>query len=260
MANETRQLNHFSNIDFDVSKNGEGLRDNIRPFKKVNFNTLSSNDYITSEAYKTLRTNIFFCGSEIKTIMITSYNENEGKSTVSTELVKSLAEYGKKSLLIDADMRKSVMLKKSIRASEVMGLSEVLSGLTEPEEAIFNTQDSNFDVMFAGHFPPNPVELIGNGVFASMLENLKKTYDYIIVDTPPLGVVIDAAVIASLCDGAIYVIGGDKVPRKAAGEVCDQIVKSGCRLLGAVINQTEKGKIYQKRYYKSGKEYKSYKY
>lgn len=260
MANEIRQLNHFSNIDIEIGKTSEIVRDNIRPFKKVNFNTLSSNDYITSEAYKTLRTNIFFCGSEIKTIMLTSYNENEGKSTVSTELVKSFAEYGKKSLLIDADMRKSVMLKKSIRASEVMGLSEILSGLVEPEEAIFHTQDQNFDVIFSGHFPPNPVELIGNGVFASLLEKLKGIYDYIIIDTPPLGVVIDAAVIASLCDGAIYVVGGDKVPRKAARDVCDQIVKSGCRLLGAVVNQTEKGKIYQKRYYGKAKGYKEYKY
>lgn len=255
MANETRQLNHFSNIDFDAVKTSEGSRDSIRPFKKVNFNTLSANDYITSEAYKTLRTNIFFCGSEVKTIILTSCNENEGKSTVSTELVKSLAEYGKKTLLIDADMRKSVMLKKSIRASEVIGLSEVLSGLSEPDDAIFHTQDQNFDVMFAGHFPPNPVELIGNGVFTAMLQSFKNVYDYIIIDSPPLGLVIDAAVIASFCDGAILVIGGDKVPRKAAGEVCEQIVKSGCRLLGAVINQTEKGKLYQKRYYKSTKDY-----
>ena len=256
MANETRQLNHFSNIDFEAAKINEIPHDNIRPFKKVNFNTLSANDYITNEAYKTLRTNIFFCGTEIKTIMLTSYNENEGKSTVSTELVKSLAEYGKKSLLIDADMRKSVMLKKSIRSSEVMGLSEVLSGLAEPDEAIFHTQDPNFDVIFSGHFPPNPVELIGNGAFALMLDKFKQSYDYIIIDTPPLGVVIDAAVIASFCDGAVFVIGGDKVPRKAAAEVCDQIAKSGCRLLGAVINQTEKGKLYQKRYYKSTKDYK----
>lgn len=255
MANETKQLNHFSNLDFDDIKSSESPKDNIRPFKKVNFNTLSANDYVTNEAYKTLRTNIFFCGNGVKTIVLTSCNENEGKSTVSTELVKSMAEYGKKTLLIDADMRKSVMLRKSIRASEVMGLSEVLSGMAQAQDVIFHTQEANFDVMFAGHFPPNPVELIGNGTFAEMLEEFKNIYDYIIIDSPPLGLVIDAAVIASFCDGAIMIVGGDKVSRKNAIEVKEQLVKSGCRLLGAVINQTEKGKLYQKRYYKSSNEY-----
>lgn len=259
MANDSTQLNNFSNIDiYDLGKPSGLPRDNIRAFKKVTFNTLSSNDYVTNEAYKALRTNILFCGCDVKTIVLTSCQENEGKSTVSTELTKSLAESGKKTLLIDADMRKSVMLKKSVRAGDVEGLSEVLSGLCEADEVIFNTQHPNFDVIFSGHFPPNPVELIGNGRFKAMLEQFKSVYDYIIIDSPPLGLVIDAAVIASCCDGAILVISSNKVSRVAALNVKEQIEKSGCKLLGAVLNENDKkNSRYYKKYYKS-REYGNY--
>lgn len=253
MSNDTKQLNHFSNIDLDDSR-PSGISQGVSSsFKKVNFNTLSE-DYATSEAYKTLRTNIFFCGSNMKTILLTSCDENEGKSTISAELVKALAESGKKSLLIDADMRKSTMLRKSLRVNEVTGLSEVLSGLENHNNVIFHTQIPNFDVIFAGHFPPNPVELIGNGVFSEVLNELKNVYDYIIIDSPPLGVVIDAAVISSFCDGAVLIIGAGMTNKKSAYAVCEQIKKSGCKLLGAIINQTSKSRLYRKKYY--SKEYK----
>ncbi len=228
-----------------------------RPSKKVVFNTASAKDYITSEAYKTLRTNLFFCGNDIKTILITSCRENEGKSTVSTELAKSLAENGKRTLLIDADMRKSVMLKKrNIHAAEILGLSEILSGMCDIDDALYNTQLSNFDVIFSGPFPPNPVELIGSGNLENLLERLKDSYDYIIVDSPPLAQVIDAAVIASCCDAAILVINNRKTSRKMAENVKNQLQKSGCRLLGAVLNETEKGPAYSRTKYYGQYSYK----
>lgn len=218
--------------------------------KKVTFNTASAKDYVTSEAYKTLRTNIFFCGNGIKTILITSCREGEGKSTVSTELAKSLAENGKRTLLIDADMRKSVMLKKrNIYAGDVSGLSEILSGMCRLEDALYSTQLDGFDVIFSGPFPPNPVELIA-GKLSEFLTALKDKYDYIIIDSPPLGQVIDAAVIATCCDAAIMVVSNKKTTRKLAVSVKNQLLKSGCRVLGAVLNETEKGPAYNRnRYY-----------
>lgn len=254
MADNMTDLNVFSRTGAaprpDAEENGASA-------PRVNFRTAAANDYLTSEAYKTLRTNLFFCGTDIKTVLLTSCDENEGKSTISTELSKSLAECGKRTLLIDADMRKSVMLKKSARAGAISGLSEVLSGLASPEEALCRTQDANFDVIFSGHFPPNPVELLGNGKLAAMLEQFKQTYDYIIIDSPPLGIVIDAAVIASYCDGAILVIGSGKVSRNTAKWVKEQLDKSGCRLLGAAINESEKDRRFRKKYYYGGKEYHS---
>lgn len=252
----TNDTNDFNGIDISSGRIDSELDSANSRIKRVNFNTFSSSDYATNEAYKSLRTNIFFCGTGIKTILLTSCDENEGKSTIATELTKSLAEYGKRTLLIDADMRKSVMLKKGAKGHDIIGLSEVLSGLATAEDAIYHTQDINFDVIFSGHFPPNPVELIGNGNFTLLLDELKKIYDYIIIDSPPLGLVIDAAEIAAFCDGAIMIISNGKISRNNAKQVKAQIEKSGCRLLGAVLNETDKDRRLYKKYYYGKNEYR----
>ena len=219
--------------------------------KKISFNAPSIKDYLTNEAYKSLRTNLMFCGDDIKTILITSTAENEGKSTFSVELAKCISDLGKNTLLIDADMRKSVMLKRSVRSEDIHGLSEILSGQATVEDVIYNTSNTNFDVIFAGQFPPNPVELLENGRFKQMLNDLKEVYDYIIIDSPPLGAVIDAAVIAAFCDGAIMIFAERKVSRKAALDVKDQLEKSGCRILGGVINEATKSNTkYYRKYYR----------
>lgn len=237
-------------MNTDMNKNYDDIICSAsRTQKNVIFNTSAGDNYESSEAYKTLRTNIMFCGNDIKTIVITSCNENEGKSTIASELTKSFADSGKHSLLIDADMRKSIMLKSNLRRADICGLSEVLSGLAEPEDAIYKTQDDNFDVMFSGHFPPNPVELLGNKKLSQMLQQFKKTYDYIIIDSPPLGIVIDAAIIASFSDAAVIVMLRHKTSRSAAVEIKNQLEKSGTRIIGAIINESEKhsGKYYSKR-------------
>jgi len=221
---------------------------------KVNFNTTAKNDYPTNEAFKTLRTNLLFCGTGIKTVLVTSSQENEGKSTISTELSKSLAEVNKKTLLIDADMRKSVILRHNLKSQNIMGLSELLSGQATINQVIYNTQDPYFDVIFSGHFPPNPVELLSSETFGKMLEEFKKIYDYVIIDSPPLGLVIDAAMISANCDGAVLVISPDRVKIQEALKVKEQILKSGCKILGAILNETDpkhrdRTRQYKKNYY-----------
>ncbi|MCQ2440867.1 MAG: CpsD/CapB family tyrosine-protein kinase [Clostridia bacterium] len=208
--------------------------------KKVVFNTSVKNDYLMNRAYKTLRDNVFFYGQGVKTIVVTSNNVSEGKSTVSTELVRSFADVNKKSLLIDCDMRKSVMLKNSTRPENVKGISDVLSGFEKIEDVLYKTQDENFDVIFSGRFPPSPIELISNGKLKGILEQLSADYDYIVIDSPPLGVEIDAAVIATYCDGAIIVISNHKVSKESVINMKEQLHKSGCKILGVVFNETDK--------------------
>ena len=222
--------------------------------KRVTFNTSSNENYVSKEAYKALRTNILFCGTDIKNILVTSTVENEGKSTVSSELAKSLADSGKRTLLIDADLRKSAFLRPSQRNGEIVGISEVLSGICEVNDAIYKTQDDGFDVIFTGHFPPNPVELLGNGKLGELLDNFKRFYDYVIIDAPPLMPVIDAAVIAQSADAAIIVISPQQTHRKNLISVKEQLEKSGTRILGVVINETERNRYTYKQY----KKYKSY--
>lgn len=241
MVTENNDINSIiADINDTASKKTAG---------KVSFNTSSSSDYFSNESYKTLRTNMMFCSSDVNTIVITSCHENEGKSTVSSELAKSLAEIGKKTVLIDADLRKSVMLRRPSKDKEVFGLSELLSKQCDISQVIYSTQHPNFDVIFSGHFPPNPVELLGSGEFEKLLGELKKDYDYIIIDTPPIGAVIDAAVVASVCDGAIFVISQGTVSIREAQNAKEQLLKSGCKIIGAVMNDVErKQKQFYKRY------------
>ena len=242
-------MDEIREIDFSAYSNkAEEIRKNS---KKVNFNMDGFNNYEISEAFKTLKVNLLFCGSAIKTIVVTSTGENEGKSTISAKLAKSLAESGKKTLLIDADMRKSELLKKSSKKSEIVGLSSVLSGQASIEDAVFNTQDENFDVIFAGHYSAMAVELLENGTFKRALDVFRDNYDYVIIDSPPVGMVIDAAIIATMCDGAIFVVADCKTSRKLAREAKKQLESSGCKILGAVLNSTEKSVgTYEYKYYK----------
>lgn len=216
---------------------------------RVNFNTTAKNDFITNEAFKTLRANILFCSKNIKTILITSTYENEGKSTIATELSKSLSDINKKTLLIDADMRKSVILRRNLKTQNIMGLSEYLSGQAELHQVLFETQIPNFNVIFNGHYPPNPVELLSSETFSEMLKNLTQIYDYIVIDTPPLAPVIDASVIAVNCDGAVLVISNDKVRISEAIAAKEQLQKSGCKILGAILNEADPKHKYKKGYY-----------
>ncbi len=229
--------------------NNEALRAKaITAAGRVNFNTVVTSSYLTNEAFKSLRSNLLFCGSDIKKVLVTSTNENDGKSTVATELAKSLAEIGKKTILIDADMRKSVILQRNIKTQNIMGLSELLSDQAPIEKVLYNTQIPDFDVIFSGQFPPNPVELLLNKKFAELLDMLSEIYDYIIIDSPPLVPVIDAAAIATNCDGAILVISSGITRITDAAAVKQQLVKSGCRILGAVLNENE-AKYARKKYY-----------
>ena len=193
-------------------------------------------DFFMQEAYKTLRTNLQFCGKDIQVIAITSCHENEGKTTISLNLARSLAELGKRVLVIDADMRKSVIAARHSNAKNPAGLSEVLTGMAVLSDCIYSTQVDKLHIIFAGQYPPNPVELLNGKYFAELIAETRKVFDYVIVDTPPLGRVIDSAVVAPLCDGVIMVLADKAVRRKQAKEVVEQLRKSGSKILGVVHN------------------------
>lgn len=231
--------------------------------KKTTINETKNFNYTVREAFKTLRTNFLFCGPEYKSILITSCVKNEGKSTISIELSKSLALSDKKVLLIDADLRKSVFATKyTSNNEEILGLSEYLSGQATYEDILYSTQNSNLDIIFAGAVPPNPVELLGSSLFADLIAQAESSYDYVIVDAAPLGAVIDAAVISAVCDGAILVITANYIAQRFANDVKEQLERSGCKVLGAILNRVPlRNGSYYNRYYKRyyGK-YKKYGY
>lgn len=222
--------------------------------EKIKLKLPGDDDYFVQEAYKVLRTNLQFCGQDVRVIAITSCNENEGKSTTALGVARSFAELGKSVLVIDTDMRKSVMAVRNTDVKDPKGLSEVLTGMCALREALYQVEGTSMHILFAGQFPPNPVELLGGKYFSALLEESRKAFDYIIVDTPPLGQVIDAAVIAQRCDGAVLLLGRDKVSYRQAQEVVDQIKKSGCKMLGVVRRNGKKQGKYS--YYSYGQKSK----
>lgn len=207
-------------------------------------------EYSENESYKSLRTNLFFCGEEKKTIAVTSCTPNEGKSTVSLNLAMSLADSGKKVLFIDADLRKSVLIGRTEVEEEIKGLSHFLSYQAAVDEVIFATNIPRFHIIYAGAVPPNPAELLGGTYFKQLLTAVRKLYDYVIIDTPPLGSVIDGAVIADECDGSVLVIESGAISYRFAREVKEQLEKCNSPILGVILNKVDMNKQeYYGKYY-----------
>jgi capsular exopolysaccharide synthesis family protein len=214
-------------------------------------------DFFYREAIKKLRANVQFSGKKNKIIMITSVFSGEGKSEVSFHLALDMANAGKKVLYVDADIRKSVFLERYGVVGEVVGLSEFLSGQVDRvDQIVYPTEFENLFIILAGHNAPNPAEMLGDEQFNTLLRMESQRYDYVFVDTPPLGQVIDAALVGQYCDGALLILESGAASRQAALRVKDQIEKSGCRILGAVLNRVSRGSgsgYYGAKYGKYGK-------
>lgn len=202
------------------------------------------------EVYRTLRTNLEFTGVENRVVAVTSCAPDEGKSTVSYNLARVLASAGKNTLHIDADMRKSVLSNSHQIAGIEKGLSHYLSGQADMTEVVYATNKKNFFMLPCGLFPTNPTELLGNGRMEKLLAGLKKTFDYIIIDTPPLGSVIDAAIIAKQSDGSILVLQANSTSKVLAKSVKEQLKAANPNIIGAVLNkvETHRGSYYGKKY------------
>jgi capsular exopolysaccharide synthesis family protein len=150
-----------------------------------------------------------------------------------------MAESGKRVLFIDADLRKSVLLGRLKAESAVLGLTHYLTGQKELEEVLYTTNLKHPDIIFTGPVPPNPSELLNSNMFRELILKLKEVYDYIIIDTPPLGAVIDSAIVASCCDGVILVVQSNAISHKFAKDIVKQLKIGNCKILGAILNKVD---------------------
>lgn len=216
--------------------------------------------YRTREELNELRTNIQFCGADKKVVVITSCTPGEGKTKTAINLAVSFAELQKNVLLIDADMRKSVMPKRLGLDGVDEGLSHFLSGQCALADTVTTTNIPRLHILFGGAVVPNPTELLASERFASMIESFREVYDYIIIDSAPLGLVVDSSIIAKETDGAILVIESGKVKYRLVQEVKKKLETAECSVLGVVLNKVDhkKNRGYYSKYY--GKEYGSKKY
>lgn len=224
--------------------------------KTVKFGKLKKQSYTMKESLRALKTNIQFCGDDICTIVVTSAMPNEGKSTVSLDLARSLTESGKRVLLIDTDMRKSVYVGR-LRAvagdgGEIYGLSHFLSGQKRLEDVLYGTEIPGMFMIFAGPTVPNPTEILEKKYFEELLKFGSEHFNYVFLDCAPIGAAIDAAVIAKHCDGAILVVAQGMASGRMLQNVKKQLEASGVRILGAVLNKVKlKKNDYYGSYYGS---------
>ena len=202
----------------------------------VTFNSIEKLDFRTKESYKTLRTNLEFSGRDRKVISITSSTPNEGKTSVSFQLALSIAEGGKKVVLVDADLRKSVLKGRYKTNAARYGLSHYLSGQASISDISCKTNIPDFYVIFSGPVPPNPSELLGNDAFRLLLEYLRKEYDYVIVDTPPTAVLGDAELWGQCTDAVLFVERQNFIYAEDINTMIDKFRAQDTRILGVVMN------------------------
>jgi capsular exopolysaccharide synthesis family protein len=209
---------------------------------------------IAAEAYRTLRTNIQYSSfdKEIRTIVITSAQAAEGKSTVSGNLALAFAQNEKKVIIIDCDLRKP-SVHKNFKISNLSGLSEVLIGKEKLDNAI-QSRNENLDILPSGKIPPNPSEMLSSTAMTNLIESLKQKYDIVILDSAPLQAVTDAQILSTKADGTLLVIRAQRTSKVAVSEAKNLLTKVGANIIGTVLHAVEntRGKYYY--YYGSNNE------
>lgn len=193
-----------------------------------------------SESFKSLRTNLLYSDG-VKVITITSALASEGKTMTACNLAESFSLMDKRVLLIDCDLRKGSIRKKFRLQEHAVGLSEALT--KQASDIIYHTSRVNLDVIFAGKRPPNPTELLSNEIFEKMIENYKQEYDYIILDTAPMTISMDATITGRISDGVVLVVRNDYVRKKDIKKVKAQLDRNGSRILGVVLNRVQKHQV-----------------
>ncbi|HGR1970557.1 tyrosine-protein kinase [Streptococcus pneumoniae] len=191
------------------------------------------------EYYNALCTNIQLSGDKLKVISVTSVNPGEGKTTTSVNIARSFARTGYKTLLIDGDTRNSVISGVFKSREKITGLTEFLSGTADLSHGLCDTNIENLFVIQSGSVSPNPTALLQSKNFNDMIETLRKYFDYIIVDTPPIGIVIDAAIITQKCDASILVTAIGEVNKRDVQKAKQQLEQTDKLFLGVVLNKLD---------------------
>lgn len=213
-----------------------------------------------SEAIKTVCTNLKFSSinKKVKTVMITSSVPGEGKSFISANLAAAFTQLGEKVLLIDCDLRRGRQAKLfGIKSSKLLGMSNLLIDdeyATTSKKYVKKTSVENLFLLPAGTFPPNPSELLSSDRCDKVLKHLKKYFDVIILDCPPVTGLNDALVVSNYADVSIIVTQHKKTPMELLEKSKKSLEKVGAKLAGVILNQIDsKNKSYYYSYYSEDK-------
>lgn len=213
-----------------------------------------SNAY--KETLRGIRTNIQFCGSDVKCILFSSVTPNEGKTMTSFNVAKAFAENGKKVLYLDTDIRKSVISSKlgckTVDNSRLVGLTHYLSGQYDLDNILYTTNINNLYMIFAGPNVPNATEILDSAKFRNLVKATRSHFDYIIIDSAPVTAAIDSSLISKECDGTVLVLVPEENNTRIINKCRQQLQASGTKILGVILNKVEvKKNSYYGKYYGS---------
>lgn len=194
---------------------------------------------ITAESYRSLRTNIQYSSidKQVKTLVVTSSNAGEGKSTVAGNLAYTFFQNGKRVLIIDCDLRKPSLHRK-FNVSNEEGLTDVLVG-TSKLNNVMKKIDDNLYLLTTGTLPPNPAEIIGSNTMENFLEQCKINFDYIILDTPPILPVTDSKLLAIKADATVVVVRSEISKSKHVSQAFKELEKVNANIIGTILNDVE---------------------
>lgn len=210
--------------------------------------------YATEEALNTLCLNLTFAGENIRRIMVTSCQPSEGKSFITMNLMRTFTKLGYSVALVDADLRRSNIkhaFDLQFPSHDHLGLTHLLAGMAEEEDVIYHTGIGNCLLVPVGRNVSNSLSLLNSPRFPKLLDTLSAMVDYVLVDSPPVGSLIDAAEIAKSCDGSLIVVSYNRVTRQELREAKQQLDQTTCPILGAVLNRVEFDNYLSRKYYKS---------
>ncbi|MBS4198394.1 CpsD/CapB family tyrosine-protein kinase [Bacillus sp. FJAT-49732] len=205
--------------------------------KKRNLITFANPDSIISEQYRTIRTNLYFLNvdKKNKTLLITSPGKLDGKSTTAANLAISMAQQQERVLLIDGNLR-NPNIHNIFKTSNAIGLTDVLTGTTSFEEAVYSSTIERLDILTSGMIPSNPVELLASKNMQLLMQKIKTMYDTILIDSTSILEVTDTKIIANICDGVVLVIKQNKTNIESAVETKKVLDYAKAKIVGIILN------------------------
>ena len=206
-----------------------------------------------AEAYRTLRTNLgfTFIDAPCRSLLFTSTNPQDGKSTTIANIAVTMAQAGNRVIAVDCDLRKP-MMHKIFGLENLRGLTNTMMQQLSLEEAVHKNVIEKLDILTSGPIPPNPAEMLASERSKALWAKLAETYDYVLIDSPPVLAVADASILATQVDGVILVIRSAGTRIDLAKEAKDQLLKANANIIGSVLNQLNmESKDYQYYYYYS---------
>jgi polysaccharide biosynthesis transport protein len=212
-----------------------------------------------ADAYRVLRTNLLYTwpGNEGRVVVVSSANPGEGKTTTTANLASALALNGAKVLIIDGDLRRPT-IHKHLNIPKSPGLSDLIVGRAQASGVIQTSRYRGLHIIPCGYVAPNPAELLGSGAMTEIVAALKKLYDWVLIDSPPILAMADTPILCRVADGLIIVVAAEATSRPALQRAVDQVASVGGKVIGAVLNKVDlqRNSYYYSHYY--GEYYRSY--